>query len=160
VRWQFAQADLGADWSAVFAGEFMSFTFCPFFWSFSLEEPGGRLPALLHRGADGSQSLEAGRRFGLFECAGEFVVGANSIGLAAANPIPQRLGRDAGEIAGDRAVLPKLDHGEELFLNFRREFRRTAEGVGHLRSLASGVWRRILVRRSGCDVRRRKAKDI
>jgi hypothetical protein len=71
----------------------MSFTFSPFFWTFPLEEPGGRLPAFFHGRADGSQSLDAGRRFGLFDGGGKFPVRANAFVLAAAHPSPQRLGR-------------------------------------------------------------------
>jgi hypothetical protein len=145
VRGEFAEADLGADRSAVFAGEFMSFTLSPFFGTFALKEPGGGLPLAFHGSADCSQSLEAGRRFGLFDCGSEIPVGALAFVLAAADPIPQRLGRDAGEVARRRAIRAELDHGEELFLDVGSEFGGAADGIRH--KSACGV------RGSECGVR-------
>jgi hypothetical protein len=104
----------------------MSFSSSPFFWSFALEEPGGRLPVLFHRSADGSQSLDAGRRFGLFECCAKFPVGARPFGFAAAEPDPQRFRRDAREIAGGVAVRAEADHGQQALLHRGRKLRRAA----------------------------------
>jgi hypothetical protein len=128
VRRQLSEPDLGAgaDGSAVFACEFMSFTSSPFFRSFPLEEPGGRLPALFHRRADGSQSLDAGRRLGLFELRGQFPIRPFALRLASAEPVPQRLRRDAGEITRGRAIRTELDHGEQFVLNVGSELRRAA----------------------------------
>jgi hypothetical protein len=151
VRRELADAELRADRSTVFAGEFMPLSIPPFLRALAFEVPGGCLPGFLHRGADGAQRLERGGRLGLLDGLHEVVIGPARFAFSAAEPRAERFIPDADVIAGVGAVGAEGEDGQDLLPELRREFRGPAAGfflghgfgiefLGAARSLSGAAW--------------------